>query len=78
MTKVTTPEQPPSDLLTHVPLRRRRAGNSVQPPELTAAQALCRQLRRKHNRHDKQRVAHLICLNLIAMLKRAGSGCEKS
>ena len=39
------------------------------PPELTAARVLCRQLRRKHTPHDKQRIAHLICLNLLSMLR---------
>ena len=39
------------------------------PPELAAARSLCRQLRRKHTPHDKQRIAHLICLNLLSMLR---------
>lgn len=39
------------------------------PPELTAARALCRQLRRKRVPRDKQRIAHLICLNLLSMLR---------
>ena len=39
------------------------------PPELAAARVLCRQLRRKHTPHDKQRIAHLICLNLLSMLR---------
>jgi hypothetical protein len=41
------------------------------PPELTAARVLCRQLRRKHTPKDKQRIAHLICLNLLSMLRHA-------
>lgn len=40
------------------------------PPELTAARALCRQLRRARAPRNKQRIAHLICLNLLAMLRR--------
>lgn len=40
------------------------------PPELIAARALCRQLRRKQAPHEKKRIAHLICLNLLSMLKR--------
>jgi len=39
-------------------------------PELTAARVLCRQLRRKPARPDKQRIAHLICLNLLSMLRQ--------
>jgi hypothetical protein len=41
------------------------------PPELTAARVLCRQLRRKRAPRDKQRIAHLICLNLLSILKVA-------
>lgn len=40
-----------------------------QPLELKVADALCRQLRRKPARWEKQRIAHLICLNLVSMLK---------
>ena len=39
-------------------------------PELTAARVLCRQLQRKQSRPDKQRIAHLICLNLLSMLRQ--------
>ena len=39
-------------------------------PELTRARVLCRQLRRKQARPDKQRIAHLICLNLLSMLRQ--------
>ena len=37
--------------------------------ELTRARVLCRQLRHKQARPDKKRIAHLICLNLLTMLK---------
>jgi hypothetical protein len=47
------------------PIARRRL-----PPELTAARVLCRQLRRKEATREKQRIAHLICLNLLSMLRR--------
>ena len=40
------------------------------PPELTVARVLCRQLRRKQTPREKQRIAHLICLNLLSMLRR--------
>lgn len=39
------------------------------PSELKAARALCRELRHKSSRHDKQRITHLICLNLITLLR---------
>lgn len=42
-----------------------------QPQELKVAHTLCRQMRRKPTRWEKQRIAHLICLNLVAMLKHA-------
>ena len=45
-------------------LRRRLA------PELAAARVLCNQLRRKRVSAEKKRIVHLICLNLLAVLKR--------
>jgi hypothetical protein len=39
------------------------------PPELKAARSLCRQLRRIPSARDKQWIAHLICLNLVSMLR---------
>ena len=39
-------------------------------PELAAARVLCRQLRRKRVSAEKKRLVHLICLNLLAILKR--------
>ena len=41
-----------------------------QPLELKVAGALCRQMHRRPARREKQRIAHLICLNLVSMLKR--------
>ncbi len=38
-------------------------------PELIAARTLCRQLRNNQSRPAKQRIAHLICLNLLSMLR---------
>lgn len=58
------------DLFGKMPIPR--GGPAVTrrlPPELTAARALCRQLRRKQAPRDKQRIAHLICLNLLSILK---------
>jgi len=38
-------------------------------PELTTARVLCRRLRHKQARPDKERIVHLICLNLLSMLR---------
>jgi hypothetical protein len=49
-----------------------RSGSVVRrkrPPEWVAARVLCRQLRRKQAPREKQRIAHLICLNLLSMLR---------
>ena len=57
------------DLFDTMPIPR---GEAVQKPSLapalTTARVLCRQLRRRQPRPDKQRIAHLICLNLLSML----------
>ena len=59
-----------SDLFGEIPIpgqdpviKRRLA------PELTTARVLCRQLRHKQARPDKKRIAHLICLNLLSILR---------
>ena len=71
MTASSQTREPSRDLLVGVPPRRPLAARGVgQAPELEAARALCRQLRRKQARAEKQRIAHLICLNLVTMLKR--------
>ena len=60
----------PIDLFGYPPGQRSRAAaHRRQPLELKVAGALCRQLRRKAARHEKQRIAHLICLNLVSLLK---------
>jgi hypothetical protein len=51
------------------PARRRRLA-----PELTAARVLCRRLARNQARQEKQRIVHLICLNLRAILNRPSQG----
>jgi len=51
-------------------LKRSPAAKRRLAPELTAARVLCRQLARKEARLEKQRIAHLICLNLRAILNR--------
>jgi hypothetical protein len=39
-------------------------------PELAAARVLCRQLPRKRALPEKKRIVHLICLNLLTVLRR--------
>jgi hypothetical protein len=39
-------------------------------PELIAARALCHQLKRKRISAEKKRLVHLICLNLLSILRR--------
>lgn len=50
---------------TRTPGSRRRLA-----PEIAAARVLCNQLRRKRVSAEKKRIVHLICLNLLAVLKR--------
>ena len=58
------------DLFGDTPIRGRE--RLIKPgfaPELTTARVLCRQLRHRQARPDKRRIAHLICLNLLSMLR---------
>ncbi|MNC91257.1 hypothetical protein D3C83_74870 [compost metagenome] len=58
------------DLFGEKPVSRR--GPAVRrriAPELAVARALCRQIVRKQADPEKKRIAHLICLNLVSMLK---------
>ena len=58
------------DLFTARPapaLKSRRRGTA---PELAAARVLCHQLKRKRASAEKKRIIHLICINLVAILKR--------
>jgi hypothetical protein len=66
----TTDKSP--DLFGQSPVRLPRNPISLpkEPPELRAAKALAAQLKQKRTRRDKQQVAHMICLNLISMLKQ--------
>lgn len=60
------------DLFGESPVRlpRSRIALPREPAELKVARALAAQLRHKRTRRDKQQVAHLICLNLISMLRQ--------
>ena len=66
-TEGSTPE---SDLFSARPapaIKHRKRGAA---PELAAARVLCHQLKRKRVFAEKKRIIHLICLNLVAILKR--------
>ncbi len=70
MVNVTNASGESGDLFGKRPvLRHDRAPIRRVPPELKAARVLCRQLRNKQNPQEKKRIAHLICLNLLALLK---------
>ena len=59
------------DLFGEKPMPRRDLAIKRRlAPELTAARVLCRRLRRRQSRPDKQRIAPLICLNLLSMLRQ--------
>jgi hypothetical protein len=65
------------DLFGELPIPRRHAINKRSfEPAIKTARALCRELRRKQPRPDKQRIAHLICLNLLLMLKHDAQRAE--
>lgn len=63
------PEGASGSLFATQPVRERKP-RSRRAPELTAARVLCRQLARKRVSAEKKRIVHLICLNLLAVLKR--------
>ena len=56
---------------TAPPARCEPAVKRSLPLELRVAGALCRQIRRRQAPRDKQRIAHLICLNLLSMLRHS-------
>jgi hypothetical protein len=60
------------DLFGETPIPRRDAATrSNSSPEIKVARVLCRQLRHKQPRPEKQRIAHLICLSLLTMLRHS-------
>ncbi|MBE0614605.1 MAG: hypothetical protein IH604_13125 [Burkholderiales bacterium] len=62
------------DLFGDAPIpRRARTLTSGPVSELTRARVLCRRLRRERARADKKRIAHLIFLNLLSMLRHTTS-----
>jgi hypothetical protein len=60
----------PQDLFSHRPAPAAKARKTRAVPELAAARVLSRQLSRKRVSAEKKRIIHLICLNLVALLKR--------
>ena len=58
------------DLFGDKPVPRRDvAAKPSAAPAIKTARVLCRQLRHKQPRPEKQRIAHLICLSLLSMLR---------
>ena len=71
MVNVTSTLGESGDLFGAMPsARTAQLARGRTPLELTTARVLCRQLRRKQAPHEKKRIAHLICLNLLSLLKR--------
>ena len=71
MANITGASGDSGDLFGDTPIPGRdRAILPRSTSELTRARVLCRQLRRKRARADKMRIAHLICLNLLSMLRQ--------
>lgn len=67
------------DLFGETPIPRRdEATKRSLGPELKTARVLCRQLRHKQPLPEKQRIAHLICLNLLSMLKHSTQQTQAS
>ena len=68
-----------NDLFGERPVRLPRNPIALpqEPAELKAAKALAAQMRHKRTRRDKKQVAHLICLNLISMLRNKQDGARR-
>ena len=70
MAKFTGSGAQSGDLFGDAFLRRRnRPPQAPVASELTTARVLCRALRRTQTHPAKMRIAHLICLNLLSMLR---------
>lgn len=67
-------ESPAGSLFSGKPVRAARSKKMRNAPELVAARVLCRQLPRKRVSAEKKRIVHLICLNLLTILKRRSQG----
>jgi hypothetical protein len=64
------PSGPSRDLFSARPAPAVRTRRLKAAPELAAARVLCNQLKRKRISAEKKRIIHLICLNLVTILKR--------
>jgi hypothetical protein len=62
--------EPAGDLFPARPAQALRSRKHRSAPEIAAARVLCHQLKRKRISAEKKRIIHLICLNLVAILKR--------
>lgn len=75
MTNITGAGGDCGDLFGDAPVPRRdrperdQKRTSGSASELMRARVLCRRLRRERARAGKKRIAHLICLNLLSMLR---------
>jgi len=59
------------DLFGETPVPRREETTQRSfVPELKTARVLCRQMRHKQPKPEKKRIAHLICLSLLSMLRQ--------
>jgi len=61
---------PSGELFPARPAQAARGRKHRPAPEIAAARVLCHQLKRKRISAEKKRIIHLICLNLVAILKR--------
>ncbi len=61
---------PSQDLFSSRPAAAVRSRKHKAAPELAAARVLCNQLKRKRISAERKRIIHLICLNLVTVLKR--------
>jgi hypothetical protein len=68
------PEDATGSLFSGRPVRGAPGRKMRGAPELAAARVLCRQLARKRVSAEKKRIVHLICLNLLTVLKRGSQG----
>jgi hypothetical protein len=70
MLNITRAPGSSGDLFDDAPALGRHAAVRLRlAPELKAARALCRRLRHEQAQPDKKRIAHLICLSLLSILK---------
>ncbi len=64
------------DLFEDPPVTHRQSSALLDrtPTELRSARALSRTLHRQKTRREKKHIVHLICLNLITMLRHGPGG----